>query len=203
MKPSIGSCLRLFSALALGAATLSACVVARPPEFARRGGEEPRTTEEKIRAAIEEKREEWKKKFEEREAKTAAREREQLFTEIDTQLQAAARELRFASGSTRVPMTARQELQRLGRLLSRKGAEEARIRLEGYTDSKGSTAANLLLAEQRAQAVRRILLDNGARISQLEVEGRGNENPVASNMTEDGRALNRRVEMEMTASPAG
>ena len=222
MKPSLGvrrrSLIRLgavvSTAITLGA--LSGCIVARPPEFARTAGK--RTTEEKIAAKTEELREEfkakteaWKKEQAQKEAKTEAKvaakvealQKERLYRDIESQVNATTRELRFASGSYEVPFAAQRELKRLAQFLAMPGAEDAKIRLEGYSDSKGSETTNLRLSQQRAQAVRQILLENGAHIAQFEVEGRGTENPVASNRTESGRAQNRRVEMEVSGIPTG
>jgi outer membrane protein OmpA-like peptidoglycan-associated protein len=74
----------------------------------------------------------------------------------------------------------------------------------GYTDNdpwKGSTAEqskqkNLVLSEQRAQSVSSFLLQVGATAEQIKyVVGKGEENPVASNATAEGKAENRRVEV--------
>ena len=68
----------------------------------------------------------------------------------------------------------------------------------GHTDSTGSRAYNMQLSQQRATAVSRALAQNGVDSRRMFVEGRGPDNPVASNATEAGRALNRRVEIRIT-----
>ena len=68
----------------------------------------------------------------------------------------------------------------------------------GHTDSTGSRAYNMQLSQQRATAVSRALAQNGVDPRRMFVEGRGPDNPVASNATESGRALNRRVEIRIT-----
>lgn len=65
----------------------------------------------------------------------------------------------------------------------------------GHTDSQGNEVHNLELSRQRAEAVRAWLLENKVPINNLSVEGYGSGRPVASNDTETGRALNRRVEI--------
>lgn len=71
----------------------------------------------------------------------------------------------------------------------------ARVRLEGHTDERGTREYNLALGERRSQAVRRVMTLNGARDSQLEVISYGEEMPVAFTQTDDAWAQNRRVEI--------
>lgn len=72
---------------------------------------------------------------------------------------------------------------------------DARLRLEGHTDERGTREYNLALGERRAQSVRRIMNLNGARDTQLEVISYGEEMPVAFTQTEEAWARNRRVEL--------
>jgi outer membrane protein OmpA-like peptidoglycan-associated protein len=72
---------------------------------------------------------------------------------------------------------------------------ERRVRIEGFTDSTGSSEYNEQLSESRAHAVRDALLDAGVDSRRIEVRGYGEEYPVASNDTTAGRQLNRRVEV--------
>lgn len=73
------------------------------------------------------------------------------------------------------------------------------ISVTGHTDSRGSDAYNQALSEQRAEAVAAQISSRypDARIS---VEGMGESAPIASNDTAEGRQLNRRVEVEVTAT---
>jgi adhesin transport system outer membrane protein len=66
--------------------------------------------------------------------------------------------------------------------------------INAYTDSIGSKAYNIGLSNKRAQAVRQVLIDEGANPDQITAVGLGESNPVASNATDEGRAKNRRVE---------
>jgi peptidoglycan-binding protein ArfA len=63
----------------------------------------------------------------------------------------------------------------------------------GYTDDTGSDAANERLSEERADAVRAFLISAGVPADRLTARGYGAADPVASNTTPAGRALNRRV----------
>ncbi|RME98783.1 MAG: cell envelope biogenesis protein OmpA, partial [Bacteroidetes bacterium] len=74
---------------------------------------------------------------------------------------------------------------------------EARIRVSGYTDSQGSRDYNLKLSQERADFVRDYLVRNGLAGERINTLGLGPDGPVASNATEEGRALNRRVEVTL------
>lgn len=70
-----------------------------------------------------------------------------------------------------------------------------RIEIIGHTDNTGSAAYNQALSERRAQAVANVLRDRGVPSSRIIAYGRGENAPVASNLTPQGRAQNRRVEI--------
>ncbi len=69
------------------------------------------------------------------------------------------------------------------------------VHIVGHTDNVGSDAYNQRLSEQRARAVADYLISRGVPASRLRTEGRGEREPRASNATEAGRQLNRRVEI--------
>lgn len=70
-----------------------------------------------------------------------------------------------------------------------------RVRIEGHTDSKGSDSYNQQLSQRRADSVKAYLVKNGGiDPSRIVSVGRGEDEPVASNDTEEGRGLNRRIE---------
>jgi outer membrane protein OmpA-like peptidoglycan-associated protein len=74
--------------------------------------------------------------------------------------------------------------------------------VEGHTDSVGTDAYNQRLSERRAQAVRDVLVNQyGVEANRLEAIGYGESRPVADNATEEGRAINRRVEASVEARP--
>jgi OOP family OmpA-OmpF porin len=76
-----------------------------------------------------------------------------------------------------------------------------KIELQGHTDSAGPDAYNLKLSQQRADSVRRYLVDQGVPESRLVAKGYGESQPIADNKTEAGRALNRRVVMSVLDNP--
>ena len=76
-----------------------------------------------------------------------------------------------------------------------------RSSIEGYTDNVGNPGFNRLLSEHRANAVRDYLIEHGIESARLVAVGRGTENPVASNNTPQGRALNRRIEFHLSQLP--
>jgi peptidoglycan-associated lipoprotein len=71
----------------------------------------------------------------------------------------------------------------------------ARLRLEGHADETGSREYNIGLGERRAQAVRQILLLQGAAAAQLETVSYGEERPAVIGSDEEAYRLNRRVEL--------
>ena len=73
----------------------------------------------------------------------------------------------------------------------------ASVNIAGYTDSIGTDAYNQGLSERRAKSVKDYLVKKGVDGSRLTATGYGETNPIASNATKDGRALNRRVELNL------
>jgi outer membrane protein OmpA-like peptidoglycan-associated protein len=71
------------------------------------------------------------------------------------------------------------------------------VEISGHTDSIGTDAVNQRLSEQRAQNVGNYLIGQGLRRERFEIVGFGKRYPVADNSTEQGRALNRRVEIRI------
>jgi len=71
----------------------------------------------------------------------------------------------------------------------------AQVRLEGHADERGSREYNIGLGERRAQAVRRVLMLQGASAEQLSTVSYGEERPAALGSDEEAYSLNRRVEI--------
>ena len=71
------------------------------------------------------------------------------------------------------------------------------LNVHGYTDNTGDATKNLELSKQRAQTVTDYLISNGVEAERLHSNGFGIDNPVASNETDAGRAINRRVEFKV------
>jgi OOP family OmpA-OmpF porin len=70
----------------------------------------------------------------------------------------------------------------------------------GHTDSIGSAAANMTLSVKRAESVKAYLVSRGIAPNRVYTEGKGKERPVADNKTPEGRAKNRRVEIEVVGT---
>ena len=70
----------------------------------------------------------------------------------------------------------------------------------GHTDAVGSDAYNQKLSMRRAQAVKAYLVSKGIEKSRIYTEGKGEKQPVADNKTKEGRAKNRRVEIEVVGA---
>jgi peptidoglycan-associated lipoprotein len=71
----------------------------------------------------------------------------------------------------------------------------ASVRLEGHADERGTREYNIALAESRAQAVKQLMLYEGASNEQISVISYGEEKPVAFDQDEESMSLNRRVEI--------
>jgi outer membrane protein OmpA-like peptidoglycan-associated protein len=74
----------------------------------------------------------------------------------------------------------------------------AQVRLDGYADSTGDAEANAKLSQDRADAVKQHLVDQGVDADNIQTAGESSDRPVASNDTAQGRAENRRVELVVT-----
>jgi OOP family OmpA-OmpF porin len=72
----------------------------------------------------------------------------------------------------------------------------------GHTDSVGSDAYNQKLSVRRAEAVKAFLVSKGIEKNRIYTEGKGEKQPVADNKTKEGRAKNRRVEIEVVGTRA-
>jgi outer membrane protein OmpA-like peptidoglycan-associated protein len=103
-------------------------------------------------------------------------------------------ELVFASGSDQMTGTDWPILGAVAEALKQNAG--MKIQIAGHTDSTGDAKANQALSERRAATVKRILSEKyGADAARIAARGWGAEQAVADNDTEDGRALNRRVEI--------
>jgi OOP family OmpA-OmpF porin len=90
------------------------------------------------------------------------------------------------------------KLDQLGR--RQQGMAVEAIIATGYTDSVGSDGYNDRLSMRRAEAVKTYLVSNGAEAGRVFVEGKGEKQPVADNATAEGRAQNRRVQIEVVGT---
>ncbi len=91
--------------------------------------------------------------------------------------------------------------------LDKIAADLNKIKLEviiavGNTDSVGTDAYNMALGQRRAQSVKAYLVSKGVDGSRIYTESKGKSNPVASNATAEGRAKNRRTDIEVVGTAA-
>jgi len=93
----------------------------------------------------------------------------------------------------------RVELHKLDEYIKSKGIKVVDINVIGHTDSMGSVEYNQGLSERRATAVKEYMVSEGIDGSIIDANGEGESNPVADNSTDDGRALNRRVDVHVGA----
>jgi len=104
----------------------------------------------------------------------------------------------FASGEAELTDEARQSLVKVASIVRQLPSS---IRVEGHTDDVpvrgGDFANNWELSAARAQAVVRLLIEQGIEPRRLQVVGYGDVRPRASNATDDGRARNRRIELKI------
>ena len=86
----------------------------------------------------------------------------------------------------------------LARALSSSKLKDAKISINGHTDSRGDSDHNKILSLHRALSVKKYLVDEHKISSQrLSVQGFGDQLPITDNQTSEGRKLNRRVEIEL------
>ncbi|MEY4767241.1 MAG: hypothetical protein RI907_3914 [Pseudomonadota bacterium] len=102
-------------------------------------------------------------------------------------------DISFATGSAALKPELRDVLSQFAKGLSE--APNTYVKVIGHTDSVGTDTNNQKLSVDRADSVRDFLADRGVSGSRIEVTGRGEREPIASNDTVEGRAKNRRVEI--------
>jgi len=103
--------------------------------------------------------------------------------------------IEFESGSAVLAFAGAQILDEMVIALNKVGAKK--IRIIGHTDSSGDTNKNLMLSQQRAEAVKAYLIAKNLPAHLLSTEGSGSSKPVADNATAEGRKRNRRIEFEV------
>jgi OmpA-OmpF porin, OOP family len=102
----------------------------------------------------------------------------------------------FDTNQSTLKAGAYETLDRLAMALREKAGRQ--VAIEGHTDNVGSDENNRALSERRAQAVQSALMQRGVARSQITTLGKGENFPVASNESADGRQQNRRVELIFT-----
>lgn len=106
----------------------------------------------------------------------------------------------FATDSATLSNTQQSDLIAVAQSLN--NYPDTRVTVIGHTDNTGTSAYNLDLSQRRAQSVANVLTGAGVSVSRVSAVGRGEDQPVASNLDAAGRALNRRVEIVITPNAA-
>lgn len=112
-----------------------------------------------------------------------------LGCEADVVLQ----DVNFEFDSAQLTVNAEQILNGVADKL--RANENVRVRIEGHTDAVGSDSYNMDLSQRRADSVKSYLASQGIPERRMQATGYGEEQPIASNDTDQGRAQNRRVEL--------
>ncbi|WP_299847565.1 OmpA family protein [uncultured Roseovarius sp.] len=99
----------------------------------------------------------------------------------------------FATDSARVNGGLRSDLLKVANSLQQ--YPQSTVQVVGHTDNTGAAAYNQDLSVRRANSVADVLLDGGVAFNRINAFGRGEDQPIASNLTEAGKAQNRRVEI--------
>lgn len=98
----------------------------------------------------------------------------------------------FDVGKATIKPESMGEINRIVQLMNEN--PDLKFSVEGHTDSTGNPTSNQTLSEQRSQAIVAKLVEMGIAQDRLTAVGKGQNNPIADNSTDEGRAKNRRVE---------
>lgn len=112
--------------------------------------------------------------------------------EIKVGAKARLNNIFFDSGKSNLTLESRLDLNRLVKMM--KDSPTMVIEIGGHTDSDGSDNLNLTLSLKRAQSVKKYLVEAGVLSDRLEAKGYGENEPFTTNLTNEGKALNRRTE---------
>ena len=101
----------------------------------------------------------------------------------------------FDTNSATLKHSAHEELDTYAKFM--KAQPNSKVKITGHTDSRGEASYNQLLSEKRADAVKAYLVNKGISANRMIASGEGESNPTADNNTREGRAHNRRVDVEL------
>src|SRR5690606_19077320 len=107
--------------------------------------------------------------------------------------------IQFANNSDVVVSENLDQVEELAEFMNQ--YPQTKVEIEGHTDDRGAAAYNKTLSQKRAVAVGRILVETyGIDSQRVKAVGYGEENPIASNASAEGRAKNRRVQAVVRAT---
>ena len=101
--------------------------------------------------------------------------------------------LNFDTGTTNLTPASKQTVDDL--IIILKACPTAQVQLAGHTDNTGDPAANQTLSTERATAIQSMLVAGGVPEDRITTAGYGQDKPIASNDSEEGKARNRRTEL--------
>ncbi|MEJ7647112.1 MAG: OmpA family protein [Chryseolinea sp.] len=101
----------------------------------------------------------------------------------------------FAQGKSTIDPKSFAELDEVSQMM--KENSKMVIQLEGHTDNQGSSKANMALSEDRVEAVKRYLVSKNIAKDRIKTKAFGGTQPLANEMTQEARSMNRRVEMRI------
>lgn len=104
-------------------------------------------------------------------------------------------QIQFQTGSAKIKESSYPVLDQIFQDLV--AADGTKVQIDGFTDNTGSDNVNIPLSSERAAAVKAYLIEKGIGRARIDSEGHGSQNPIASNDNEQGRSLNRRVEITL------
>ena len=119
----------------------------------------------------------------------------EISAEVAKTVEYAAKNVYFATGSTKLLKQSYKPLDELVKVLN--DNTSLKLKINGHTDNVGADDFNLKLSDGRAASVKAYLVSKGISADRLESEGFGETMPVADNKTAAGRSKNRRVEMKV------
>jgi OmpA-OmpF porin, OOP family len=105
--------------------------------------------------------------------------------------------LLFDTGKSTLKAESKEQIEKTIAIL--KAFPKVKIKIGGYTDNVGKAESNMKLSAERAAVVMDAIVAGGIDKSRLESEGYGDKNAVATNDTEEGRAMNRRIAISVRA----
>jgi OmpA-OmpF porin, OOP family len=101
----------------------------------------------------------------------------------------------FAQGKSVIDPKSYAQLDEVVQMMKENSKIE--IQLEGHTDNQGNPKINLQLSQNRVEAVKKYLVDKGIAKNRIQTKAFGGTQPLRNEMTQEARALNRRVEMRV------
>ena len=104
--------------------------------------------------------------------------------------------LEFDTDSATLRPSSQEQLRNIAAILA--AYPQVEVKIGGYTDNVGDDAHNLQLSQDRARGTMQALVELGVAPGRITAEGYGKEHPVADNTTEEGRQLNRRIDIRVT-----